>query len=131
VTNKNVYYILDYAKIPFLVDKADANHMAGHSCVIPFDNFIILFGGSNFPSQITIIYPEGLHKIGRLPFNFHDGSCHRHHNDAVFSGYWDFYTQTPTYDILNTIISVKQTWATGSPVHPDAENPGGNFRIIL
>ena len=54
-----------------------------------------VFGGQNEPNQISVVYPTGIQRIGRLPFEFSTGRC-TYSNGTVFLGY-AFYEKSQCY----------------------------------
>ena len=45
-----------------------------------------VFGGQNEGTQISVVYPTGIQRIGSLPFEFAEGQC-TYSNGTVFLCY--------------------------------------------
>ena len=46
------------------------------SCSLLIGDTMTIFGGENQRSQISVVYPTGIQRIGTLPFQFSEGRCH-------------------------------------------------------
>ena len=45
------------------------------SCPVLINGNLIIFGGQDEQTQITVVYPLGSQRIGSLPFTFENGIC--------------------------------------------------------
>ena len=57
-----------------------------YSCVVTIGETVLLFGGEEYPRQISQWTPRGLRRIGTLSFSFQEGTC-AVKNDNVFLGF--------------------------------------------
>ena len=61
------------------------------TCSIVLNGNAILFGGDSERRQISVVYRNGIKRIGTLPFDFSSGRCHLH-NEAIFLCFeWNYY----------------------------------------
>ena len=56
------------------------------ACPLIINRTMTLFGGQNEETQISIVYPTGIQRIGSLPFELINGRC-TYSNGIVFLCY--------------------------------------------
>jgi len=59
-------------------DKFDADedgYYDRYSCSVLIGDTMTIFGGEKERNQISVVYPNGIQRIGTLPFQFNRGRC--------------------------------------------------------